>query len=310
MTISERRRALRALIDGERALIVPGAFDCVSAGLIEEAGFPAAYIGSYAISASAFGLPDVGLLGMSEMVDRVKNVVEAVSIPVIADAENGFNDAANVWRTVRAFEQAGAAAIHIEDHEFGKHADVPQVILPLDQMLGKIKAALDAREDLDFLIVARTDVAWTTGDVEEAVRRANAFSRAGADMVFLTGVAPPILGGIRSRIEGKVMVVDTPGCSVADEERAGADVILYYGLTLYAAHAGVKRALARFKEEKDATRLSDTLTDPEEFERFVGYDDFVARTSEYALEQPDGSGGSGGRERPGEASLRHAREGA
>jgi 2-methylisocitrate lyase-like PEP mutase family enzyme len=291
MTISERRRALRALIDGERALSVPGAYDCVSAGLIEEAGFPTVYIGSYAISASAFGLPDVGLLGMSEMVDRVKNVVDAVSVPVIADAENGFNDAANIWRTVRAFERAGAAAIHIEDHEFGKHADVPQVILPLEDMLGRVRAALDAREDSDFLIAARTDVAWATGDVEEAIRRANEFYRAGADMVFLTGIAPPVLGGIRSRIEGKVMVVDTPGCSVADEERAGADVVLYYGLALYAAHAGVRHALASFEEEKDAHRLSGILTDAGEFERFFGYEDFAARTAKYAPGRPDAPSG-------------------
>jgi methylisocitrate lyase len=291
MTISEKRRVLRSLLDGGGTMVVPGAYDCVSAGLIEQSGFPAVYIGSYAISASAFGLPDVGLVGMSEMVDRVKQVVDTVSVPVIADAENGFNDAANVWRTVRAFEQAGASAIHVEDHEFGKHADVPQVILPLEHMLAKVRAALDAREDPDFLIVARTDAAWTTGDVDEAVRRANAFTQAGADMVFLTGISPPVLGGIRDRIEGKVMVVDTPGSSVADEESAGADVVLYYGLTLYAAHAGVELALARFKEERDQNRLSDVLTDAKEFERFIDYDDFAARTRKYGPGRTDGPSG-------------------
>jgi len=287
MTISEKRRALRSLLDGSGTVVVPGAYDCVSAGLIEQAGFPAVYIGSYAISASAFGLPDVGLVSMSEMVDRVKQVVDTVSVPVIADAENGFNEAANVWRTVRAFEQAGASAIHIEDHEFGKHADVPQVILPLEYMLGKVRAALDAREDPDFLIVARTDAAWATGDVDESVRRANAFTRAGADMVFLTGLSPPVLGGIRDRIEGKVMVVDTPESSVADEESAGADVVLYYGLTLYAAYAGVELALARFKEERDQNRLSDVLADPQEFERFIDYDGFAARTRKYGPGRAD-----------------------
>lgn len=281
MTISERRAALRSLIDEGGTVVVPGAYDCVSAGLIEQAGFPAVYIGSYAISASAFGLPDVGLVGLSEMVDRVKQVVDAVSIPVIADAENGFNDAANVWRTVRSFERAGASAIHIEDHEFGKHADVPQVILPLERMLGKVRAALDAREDPGFLIVARTDAAWATGDVDEAVRRANAFSEAGADMVFLTGLAPPVLGDVRDRIAGKVVTVDTPGYAVVDDERAGANVVLYYGLTLRAAYAGVKLALARFEEEKDENRLSGVVAGAQEFERFIGYDDFAARTRKY-----------------------------
>lgn len=281
MTISERRRALKSLINWDGILAVPGAYDCVSAKLIEEAGFPVVYIGSYATSASALGLPDVGLVGMAEMADHASKVVDAVSVPVIADAENGFNDAANVWRTVRSFDQAGVSAIHIEDHDFGKHADVPQVVLPLEQMLGKVRAALDAREDPDLLIVARTDAAWATGDVDEAVRRANVFSEAGADMVFLTGVAPSALSRVRDQIEGKLMIVDTPGCTVTDEESAGADVVLYYGFTLYAAYAGVRRALADFKETKDADRLSTPMADVEEFEHFIGYDDFATKARKY-----------------------------
>ena len=279
--VSEQRATLRELVNRGETLVVPGAYDSVSARLIERAGFPAVYIGSYATSASGFGLPDVGLLGMTEMVDHAKRVVEAVSTPVIADAENGFNNAANIWRTVRAFEQAGVSAIHIEDHDFGKHADVPQVILPLHQMLGKVRAALEARNDPNFLIIARTDVAWATNDLDEAVGRANAFSEVGADIVFLTGITPQTLHETRGQIKGKVMVVDTLGFSVSDEERAGADVILYYGFTLYAAYAAVKSALARFMETKDQNQLSGILADAEEFERFIGYEDFAAKTKRY-----------------------------
>lgn len=162
---------------------------------------------------------------------------------------------------------------------------MPQIVLPLEQMLGKVRATLDAREDPDLLIVARTDVAWATGDVDEAINRANAFSEVGADMVFLIGVAPPALSAGREQIEGRVMVVDTPGDTMADEERAGADVVLYYGFTLYAAYAGVKRALSGFRETGDLGRLAAPMADVAVFERFIGYDDFAAKTREYGRGQ-------------------------
>ncbi len=132
-----KRKMLRALIAVGKTLVLPGAQDALSARLIERAGFPAVYIGSYATSAAAFGLPDVGLLTMEEMAAHAKRVADAVAIPVLADGENGWNNAANIWRTVRAFEQAGVCGIHIEDHEFGKHAEVPQVLLSTEQMDAK-----------------------------------------------------------------------------------------------------------------------------------------------------------------------------
>ncbi len=131
------RQKMRAMIAAGRTLVLPGAHDPVSAKLIERAGFPAAYIGSYATAAASFGLPDVGLVTMEEMAAHAKRVADAVTIPVLADGENGWNNAANVWRTVRAFEQAGVCGIHIEDHEFGKHAEVPQVLLSTEQMDAK-----------------------------------------------------------------------------------------------------------------------------------------------------------------------------
>ncbi len=167
-----------------------------------------------------------------------KKTVDAVSIPVIADAENGFNNAANIWRTVQAFEQAGVSGIHIEDHEFGKHADVPQILLPLDKMVAKIKAAVDAKTDPNFLIIARTDMIWALNNLEGAIERANAFTEAGADMVFLTGIRPDVLKEVRHRVKGKVMAIDSKGFSVADEEDANANIVLYYGFSILAAYAG------------------------------------------------------------------------
>jgi methylisocitrate lyase len=283
MNYSERRIKLRALIDKGETIFVPGAYDAISAKLIEKTGFQSVYIGSYSTAASGYGLPDVGLVGMKEMVNHAKIIVDSVSLPVIADAENGFNNAANIWRTIRAFEQAGVSAIHIEDHEFGKHTNVTPVMLSLDQMVEKVKASVDARIDPNFLIVARTDVAWALNDVDDAVKRANAFSDAGADLVFLTGINPTRLKEIRPRVKGKVMTVDTPYFSGADEESAGANVVLYYGFALYAAYNGVKQALEKFKETRDRNQLIEVFANVEEFEDFIGYQDFVDKAKAYNL---------------------------
>src|SRR4051794_27965597 len=144
-------------------------------------------------------------------------------------AENGWNNAANLWRTVREFEQAGICGVRIEDHERGKHTPVPPVIAPLEQVLEKIRAALDARQDPNFLVIARTDVPWAYKDVEEAVLRMNAYTEAGADLVMPAGMNPEVLRSIRGRVKGNVLITDTPGSSAADEQAAGADVVLHYG---------------------------------------------------------------------------------
>ena len=284
MTKAEtNRKKLRAMLASGKTLVIPGAYDPMSAKLVERAGFPAVYIGSYATAAAGFGMPDVGLVTMEEMAAHAKRIADAIDMPVIADGENGWNNAANIWRTVRSFEQAGVCGIHIEDHEFGKHADVPQVLLSCDQMVQKIRAALDERADSDFLIIARTDAAWAFNDVEDAIKRMNAFTDAGADLVMPVGIGPKKLAGLRSRIQGKLMITDTPGRSVADEEAAGADVVLYYGFSLYAAYCGVKAALDEFKRTRDAEALAGRRNTIEEFENFIGYPEFSARAKKYGL---------------------------
>src|SRR3954453_21540307 len=215
MTKAENsRKTLKELVEAGGTLVVPGAHDPVSAMLVERAGFPAVYVGSYATAAARLGMPDVGMVTMEEMVAHAKGIADAVNIPVIADGENGWNNAANIWRTIRSFEQAGVCGIHIEDHEFGKHAPVPQVLASSEQMVQKIRASLEAREDDNFLIIARTDAAWALNDVDEAVSRMNAFTDAGADMVMAAGLDPAVLAGLRSRIKGKIIITDTPGRSI------------------------------------------------------------------------------------------------
>ncbi len=277
------RKKLRKMLESGKTLVVPGAYDPISALLVERAGFQAVYIGSYATAAAGFGMPDVGLVTMGEMAAYAKTITDAVDIPVIADGENGWNNAANIWRTIRSFEQAGVCGIHIEDHEFGKHAPVPQVLTSRENMVQKIRAALDAREDINFLIIARTDAAWAFNDVEEAVSRMNSFTDAGADMVMAAGLDPKVLAGLRSRIKGKIMITDTPGRSVADEESAGADVVLYYGFSLYAAYHGVKTALDTFMQTRNADGIEQVRGCIAEFENFIGYPEFSDRAKKYGL---------------------------
>jgi methylisocitrate lyase len=279
----QKRIKLKALLQQGRTIIMPGAYDPVTAMLIERAGFPAVYIGSYATAAARLGQPDAGIVTMDEMTAHARSVADAVSVPVLADGENGWNNAANIWRTVRCFEQAGVCGIHIEDHQFGKHAPVPQVLATAEQTCHKIKAALDAREDQNFLIIGRTDAAWASNDVEEAVRRMNMYAEAGADLVMASGMSPDTLGKVRKRIKSKVVIVDTPGRSIDDEQSAGADIVLYYGFCLYAAYGAVKSALEAFKQTRTADKVPNLRQNIAEFEEFIGYPAFTERAKKYAF---------------------------
>lgn len=278
----ERRARLRALVASGRTIPVPGATDALSARLIEAHGFESVYIGSYATAASRFGLPDTGLLSLDDLAAQARTIVNAVKLPVIADAEGGFNDPANLWRTVQAFEQAGVAAIHIEDHSgTGKHTELPQRLRPLEQAAARIRAAVEAREDPDFLIVARSDANWISGDLEDTMRRLEAYAAAGADMVFPALVTPAQLAEIRRRVAKPVMIVDLPGGTLADEERAGASIVLYYAFSALVQFDALGRALERFKATRDANAVPGYRERVRDFESFMAYREFAERARRY-----------------------------
>jgi 2-methylisocitrate lyase-like PEP mutase family enzyme len=176
---------LRELLHRDAIVTAPGAYDCITARMIEQAGFSAVYM-TGAGTAAALGYPDYGLVTMSEMVENAGRIAAAVKTPVIADADTGYGNELNVVRTVREYEQRGVAGIHIEDQGFPKkcgHLE-NKAIIPLEDYLAKIRAAVGARRDRDFLIIARTDARAVLG-FEEAIRRANASLDAGADMAFV-----------------------------------------------------------------------------------------------------------------------------
>jgi 2-methylisocitrate lyase-like PEP mutase family enzyme len=281
MNVRERRLALKARIGNGDTLLVPGAYDALSARLVESSGFEAVYVGSYSTAASMLGLADVGVVTMTEMVAASKAVVNAVSIPVLADAEDGWNHAANIWRTVREFEDAGVSAIHLEDHVFGKHAPVTPVLAPIEEAAGRIRAAVEARQDPAFMIIARTDAPWATKDAEEVIYRLGVLAEAGADILMPAGISPDMLRSIRDRIPGKVLVTDTVGSTLADEQAAGADAVLYYGFTLYAAYSGVKSGLAQLKSTSSAEGIDGIRDSIADLEAGMGYEEFAERNSRF-----------------------------
>lgn len=278
--------ALRTLLRRPGIIVAPGAYDAGSARLVEQAGFDAVYVGSYATAASRLGLPDAGLLGLRDMVDQAATIVGAVErLPVIADAENGFGNAATLWHTVREFERAGVAGIHLEDHEFGKHLPVPGRVLGKSEMVEKVKAAVDARQSPDFVLIARTDAGWLQGGggLEDAVDRCLAYGAAGADLVFPAGVPSSVIATARSRIPYPICAVDSPGSSVARDEAAGVKLVLYYSLLLYAAHRAVRETLAAFRRSGDRGALEDRLTPEAEFDRFIGFPRIQALAARHRL---------------------------
>ena len=182
----DRRAALARRIRARELTVAPGVFDMISAKVADRAGFDALYMTGYGIAASHMGLPDAGLVSYSEMVGRAARICEAIRTPLVADADTGFGGLLNVRHTVRGYEAAGVAAIQIEDQEFPKkcgHAPGRRVV-PLDDMLRKVEVAVEARDSDDFLVIARTDSRSSLG-LDEAIRRGQAFSKAGADVVFI-----------------------------------------------------------------------------------------------------------------------------
>jgi 2-methylisocitrate lyase-like PEP mutase family enzyme len=279
MNKQDRNAVLRALLNGKKSIAAPGAYDAFSGRLVEEAGYDVVYIGSYG-TAAAQGMPDVGLLSLDELAAHAKKVVDAVSVPVIADAEGGFHDPANIWRTVRVFEDAGVSAIHIEDHAGGKHTDLPQQLIPLDQMLARLRAALESRRDPNFQIIARTDAIWAQGDIGEALRRVQAFSELGVDMVFPTGANLETVDKIRAITNAGIVVIETPD-SEAFAAAGTADLVIYYGFCLYAAARGISEALHAFKKRYQNSDVSSLLEPVNDFEKRLGYAEFTARARKY-----------------------------
>jgi 2-methylisocitrate lyase-like PEP mutase family enzyme len=270
------RQRIRSLIGSDSYTIAPGAYDTLTARLVEQAGFDAVYLtgGGYS---RANGYPDLGLLTLSENVRFIGLTVEGVGIPVIADADTGYGNAINVIRTVREYEKTGVAAFHIEDQVSSKkcgHYEGKEVITTAE-MVGKIHAAVDTRRDPDLVIIARTDARAVEG-LQAAIDRVNTYLEAGADVGFVE--APENVEELRivgREVKGPALVNvfeggKTPMLPARELEAMGFRLGIYPSQTHRAAIRAAQRVLAALKEDGDTRRVEDELATFQEREDAVG----------------------------------------
>jgi 2,3-dimethylmalate lyase len=188
LPMNEQRSRLRDLLAGPEMIVAPFVYDCLQAKLAAAAGFDAVYMTGFGTSA-ARGYPDLGMLTMTEMVDNARAISQSVNVPVICDADTGYGNPLNVWRTVREYEDAGASALHIEDQVFPKRCGflAGKQVIAMEEMVPKVRAACDARRDPNLVIIARTDALAVNGWAD-VMRRAQAYRAAGADLIFVDGI--------------------------------------------------------------------------------------------------------------------------
>jgi 2-methylisocitrate lyase-like PEP mutase family enzyme len=273
------RQTLKQLLKRNKLLVAPGCFDGLSARLVQEAGFEAAYLSGGAVARS-MGIPDIGLVTMSESIERAAQVASVITIPIIADADTGYGNAVNLVRTVRAFERAGVAAIHIEDQITPKrcgHLDGKEVI-PLDEMLQKLKAALATRSDADFCIIARTDARGVNG-FDDAIKRGQAFAKLGVDAIFVEAPqSEEELAEIPRQIPNIPLLVNvfkggkTPMLPVERLDKMGYRIAIYPSETQRAGIYAMRSALSTLKRDGTTESIDAALTTFKERDRVVDLD--------------------------------------
>jgi 2-methylisocitrate lyase-like PEP mutase family enzyme len=275
-------RALRERLARSEILVVPGAFDALTGRLLERAGFEAIYRGGYAASAAAFGLPDLGITSSTEMVDHARRLCSAVGIPVIADADTGYGEVAQVIRTVHELERAGVAGIQLEDQVFPKrcgHMEGKDVIAP-ELHEQKLRAALAARADPGTLIVARTDAIAVTG-LDDAIARAHRYADAGADVIFVDAPrSEDELRAIGGAGIGKPLLVNvseygrTPDLGAAAFEALGFSIALYPTSTLFAASQSTKELAASLRASGSTRAIVPRMMPFDELNETLGKDEW------------------------------------
>jgi len=285
---------LRRLIERKRILVAPGCYNALTAKIIERAGFEVAYLSGYGISVSLLGMPDVGLATMTEVHTIARYVANAVSIPVIADSDTGYGNAINVMRTVKEYIQTGVAGIHIEDQITPKRCGhvAGKILVPMEEAVGKFMAADAARKEMDpeFVIIARTDARGAVGgSLEEAILRANAYAKAGADMAFIEApLSQEELRKIVKEVHAPILyniAGVSPHLQIKELEEFGVSLVIYPGVSLRASAKAVwdhvqaikaegTQAVIDFQEQMKGHPL-------EEFHAFAGFPEIRQMEEKY-----------------------------
>jgi 2,3-dimethylmalate lyase len=289
---------LRALLESGQVIVAPGAFDPLSARLVEEAGFPAVYMTGFGTSAALIGRPDVGLLTMTEMVGNAGRIAACVDIPVIADADTGYGNPLNVIRTVGAYEAAGVAGIHIEDQVAPKkcgHLE-GKLVIPAEEMAEKVRAAVEARMQPEFVIIARTDARAVEG-LEQALRRGRMYREAGADVLFIEALTSEAEAEEAVRALPDVPLLfnwaeggKTPPISLDRLTEMGYRIVIFPIGTLLAATGAMRRILQEIARAGTPAAAIRELPTFAEFVDFIGLPQVREAEQRYAVKASDAPG--------------------
>ena len=274
--------SLRARLQSGKILVAPGAYDALTARLLEQAGFEAVYRGGYAASAATFALPDLGITTLTDMVDHARRMTSAITVPVIADADTGYGEVPQVIHTVHELERAGVAAIQFEDQVFPKrcgHMEGKKVI-PAEEMVVKVRAALDARRNPETVIIARSDATAVTG-LDDAIARSRMYADAGADVIFID--APTSEDDLKAIAAGGINAVlmvniseygKTPDLGAQRFEDLGFGLVIYPSSTLFAAAQSTKELAAALMAEGSTVSSVPRMMPFDEINGILGKDEW------------------------------------
>jgi 2-methylisocitrate lyase-like PEP mutase family enzyme len=273
---------LRQLLQQPGMLIAPGAHDVMTARIVEAEGFQAVYLGGFAASASMLGIPDHSLITMTELLTQARNVAAAVNIPILADIDDGGGTPLSARRTIRLAEQAGLAGVHVEDLIPGKHfLGHRDRLFSKDQSVDKIKAAVDARTDPDFVIIARSDAIGVTS-LDDALDRGNAFAEAGADLIFLPYLRAKDTKRAVDTLSKPLfnVVIDTPK---EELEQAGLKVAVYPVQSLFIAYKAVRDMVKELRVTGAIANFAQRTPTWEEFNEFIGAKEATQLAEKYRI---------------------------
>lgn len=289
MNTIARSGALRRLFESRKTVHIPCAYDGLSARIAEQSGFPAVALSGNAVSASLLGVPDIGVLGMAENVEHAGRVARSLNVPLLCDADTGYGGVLNVVRTVREFEAAGVAGIHIEDQVTPKRCGLlPQGIpvLTCDEQTRRIRAAVEARRSPDFVIIARTDAKSMHG-LEDAAARARAYIEAGADAALVMGADTPqelrfVAGIVRAPLV--TVIQETPPTTELTDavlNEVGCAFALHAGVVRYAVVKALRGALGALARDGNTTAVRGMMASFEEYNAVLGLDEWLRLEQRY-----------------------------
>jgi len=289
---------LKGLLSGDRCIVAPGVADAFAARMVAMEGFEACYMTGFGTSLSRLGMPDIGLLTMSEMVDNAARIVDACGVPLIADADTGYGNPMNVRRTIREYERAGVAGVHLEDQAWPKRCGhlAGKRVVPVAEMEAKLRAAVDSRRDHDFIVIARSDAIAVEG-FEAALDRSERYRAAGADVIFVE--APTSLAQLEvigQRFSGVPLLYNmaasgkTPDLDNATMARLGFRVAIFPNWLLLAAIPAMRRMLRELKSKGSVADIRSEVATFKEFTEIAGLPEVQALENRYGLPEDQRAG--------------------